>query len=172
MQLLLLRHAKSSWAEPGTTDKQRPLNDRGRAVAVRMGRYMRDNGLVPDEVFCSPATRVRQTWSLVSEAFDKAPEAQFVEKLYSFGAGEELLRVIRSASMATDTLMIVGHNPSMESLAAWLAPQGTPAALARLERKYPTCGLAIIAFPDEGWKGLSPGTGYLKDFVTPKSLGD
>ena len=73
LNLMLLRHAKSSLAEAGQEDSDRSLNDRGRLAATAMGRYMASHSLVPQLVLCSPARRARETWGLVAGELKTVP---------------------------------------------------------------------------------------------------
>src|ERR1700753_1071269 len=81
-RLLLLRHAKSSWSEPGASDHQRPLNRRGQEAAPRIGAYLKRHKLVPDRVLCSTARRTRETWDLVAAEMRATPETAYVERIY------------------------------------------------------------------------------------------
>ena len=81
-RLLLLRHAKSSWAEPGASDHERPLNRRGQEAAPRIGAYLGRHKLIPDIVLCSSAQRTRETWALVAGEFKAAPSVAYVDRLY------------------------------------------------------------------------------------------
>jgi len=168
-RLLLLRHAKSDWSS-ALPDHQRQLNPRGQQAAARMGRYIADEGLSPDKVVCSPATRAAETWHLVQPALSNAPEADYIDAIYDFGSGTSLLEVIREHGGDAGTLMLVGHNPSIEGLAGLLSSSGNEDALASLARKYPTAGLAVIDFEFADWQEINPGSGNLLRFVRPKEL--
>lgn len=168
-RLLLLRHAKSDWSS-ALPDHQRQLNQRGQQAAARMGRYIADQELIPDKVLCSPATRASETWRLVQPALSGAPEANYIDAIYDFGSGTSLLDVLREHGGDADTLMLVGHNPSIEGLAGLLSGTGDEAALASLARKYPTAGLAVIEFEFADWQEISPASGNLQRFVRPKEL--
>ena len=78
-RLLLLRHAKSSWSEPGASDHDRPLNRRGQEAAPRIGAYLARHRLIPDRVLCSTARRARETWELVATEASAAPPPTFTE---------------------------------------------------------------------------------------------
>ena len=80
--LTLLRHAKSDWGDPGLADFDRPLNERGRSDAPRMGKWMAVSGFVPDTVLCSTAVRTRETWALVAPALPNAPSAAIRAKSF------------------------------------------------------------------------------------------
>ena len=95
LNLMLLRHAKSSWADTGQDDLDRPLNERGKHAAVAVGRYMASNGLVPQLVLCSPARRTRETWGLVAGELPATPEVLFAAEIYDFGDGKALMECLR-----------------------------------------------------------------------------
>ena len=95
LNLMLLRHAKSSLADSGQEDSDRSLNERGRRAAMAVGRYMASNDLVPQRVLCSPARRARETWSLVAGELAAAPEIVIVPEIYDFGDGKTLIECLR-----------------------------------------------------------------------------
>ena len=166
--LLLLRHAKSAWPD-GTEDHDRPLADRGRHDAPRMGAHMASAGLQPDFALVSSARRTQETWALVAPALGKACLSRTVPSIYE-AEPAAILAAIREAPQQSGTLLVVGHNPGLADLAAALAPDGDAPALARLATKYPTAGLAVITFEAERWEDVAPATGTLAAFVTPKTL--
>lgn len=167
--LLLLRHAKSSWDDPSLGDFDRPLARRGLKAAPAMGRYLRGRGLTPDLVLCSPAVRAKQTLELVLAELDGAPEVRLVDTLYSASA-PELRRAIRGQAGDVPVLMLVGHNPALESLARALVRHGDREAIARMHRKFPAGAVAVIEFDFAYWRDIEPGTGRLREFVVPKEL--
>ena len=168
-RLLLLRHAKSDWSA-ALPDHMRQLNQRGRKAATRMGQYIQAEGLTPDKVLVSPATRAAETWRRVAASLDPAPEVEQIEALYDFGGGTSLLDVIRDHGGTAATLMLVGHNPSMEGLASLLSGSGSHKAMTAMARKYPTAALAVIDFEIDDWKEVSPSNGILARFTRPKEL--
>lgn len=167
--LILLRHAKSDWADPELTDHDRPLAARGRDAAPRMGAWLKAHGSVPDLVLCSTATRARQTLALALAALGAEPETRFDRGLYLAGGAGVLAR-LRQAPDAAATVMVVGHNPDLEQLSRRLATTGDRAALDRLAEKYPTAGLAVIELPAGRWAEAGPG-GRLIAFETPRTAG-
>ncbi len=169
-RLLLLRHAKSSWADPGQSDFDRPLNSRGRATAPVMARFVVEQGLAPQRVVCSTARRARETLALMLPAIATDLEATLSRRLYEADA-EGYLTAARTAGGTAGTLLLVGHNPAMEEVAMVLAPTGDPDALLLLREKFPTCGLAVIDFDKPRWNDIGPGAGRLTAFHTPKSVG-
>jgi phosphohistidine phosphatase len=168
-RLLLLRHAKSDWPA-GTPDSERPLAGRGREAAPVMGAYLAAEHLIPDRVLVSPALRARETWDLLAPHLPGDVEVASEPRIYEAPA-ERLLAVVKEAPDAARALMLVGHNPGFEELATRLVGFGDRYAFARLARKYPTAGLAVIDFDTDHWAEIAPRSGRLDRFVTPKSLG-
>lgn len=168
-RLLLLRHAKSDRSLPGAADRERPLNARGRAAAPLMGAYMERHRLVPDRAAISPAERTRETWTLLSQAFTRAPVVSFEERLYG-GGPEEILDVIRQTPDKTQSLLVVGHNPGLHVLALALVGAGDIEARQRLNEKFPTTGLAVIDFAAASWGKLHGHSGRLAHFLSPRTL--
>lgn len=167
-RLLLLRHAKAE-SPDGIDDAMRPLAERGRRDAQEMGKAIMREGFVPDFAMISTALRTRQTWDLASPQFGIKVRTREENGLYA--ASERIiLEFVRTAPDDVKTLMIVGHNPGLERLARSFARSGDADAIRRIEKKYPTCGLAVIELPVNAWKEASPPAGRLEMFLTPKTL--
>ncbi len=169
MRLMLLRHAKSEKAEPGTSDRQRGLNPRGRKDAPKIGAYMAHHGLLPDLVLLSPARRTRETWEGVAKAFSRAPTVDHDDRIYESGA-DTILRVIKETDASVQTLLVVGHNPGLQDTAQLLIAAGDVETRERLNEGLPTAGLAVIDFAVDDWRKLQSHAGRLERFVTPHSL--
>jgi phosphohistidine phosphatase len=166
---MLLRHAKSSWADNGLDDRARPLSKRGLSAAPAMGAFMRREGLIPDLVLCSPARRAHETWKLACKELKAAPATLVEEAIYDFGNGGRLLDAVRSRANGARHVLIVGHNPSIERLALRLA--GGDSKLAKvIARKYPTGALAVIDFDARDWREAGDGKGVLASFTRPADL--
>jgi phosphohistidine phosphatase len=168
-QLLLLRHAKAVIGGPGMADFDRPLADRGRKAADRMGHYLAGNHLVPDLVLCSPARRTRETWEIAARALPPA-ETRFLDALYDFGDGEALLAAIRREGGKARRLMLVTHNPATQSLALLLSGSGNAGLRRQMAEKYPTAGLAVLGFGAGSWTATAVGSGTLEAFIRPRDL--
>ena len=168
LTLSLLRHAKSSWENPGAKDFDRPLAKRGEAAAPRMGAFMAKNRIAPELILCSPAVRARQTLDLVLPHLG-TPTVEYEEAFY-LAAPKVLLARVRKVGAKIDHVMIVGHDPGMQGLATELAGTGDADALQALGRKFPTAGLAVITFKAAEWAKVAPGKGHLDLFMTPKTL--
>ena len=159
--LLVLRHAKSSWDDPGLDDHERPLNKRGRRDAPRMGELVREYGLIPDVVISSDAVRARLTAEAVVEAARYAGEIQMDRNLY-LAHPADILSVLRTVRESAETVMIVGHNPGLEALVEQLT--GEPQDL-------PTAALAQIRLPIDRWRDLKLSTrGTLVGLWRPNEL--
>lgn len=165
--LFLLRHAKSSWAEPGQRDYERPLNARGAAAARAMGRELRRLGLAAEHILASPARRVVETLDGLADGYGARMAVDYEPKIYLASAAL-LLDLVHAADDAHQSLLIVGHNPGMAELTLLLS--GSGAARGRVAAKYPTGALAEIHFGVEGWQGIAPGEGTLARFLAPRDL--
>jgi len=169
LRLWLLRHAKSAWDDPDLDDFARPLAPRGKKACRRLGRHMAERGIRPDLVLCSPAMRTRQTWERVGKRLDKDIACRFDPGLY-LADRKALQAVVRAAPTDCRELLLIGHNPGLEDLAALLCGSGAGDALDRLITKYPTGGLAEIGFTAKRWAEVTPKSGFLASFVTPAML--
>jgi phosphohistidine phosphatase len=167
--LYLLRHAKSDRGDPELSDIDRPLSPRGRRDAPAMAAYMSERDYRPDLILCSPATRTRETLALLQPVLGPDIRVDFERKLY-LGSPDLLLRRLRDVEETVPSVLVMGHNPGLERLAAALAPRGDRRALARMREKYPTCGLAVIHLHIDRWEQTDLGAGTLTDFMAPAEL--
>jgi len=166
-RLYLLRHAKSSWARPGLDDFERPLNARGREASPATGRRMRKAGLVPDLVLCSAARRAVETWEALAPSLGREPAVKLYRSLY-LAAPARILETVRRAPDEAGAVLVIGHNPGMERLAAQLAGPGSdPEALAELTAKYPTAALAVFELDAGSWRDVELGACRLEAFLKP-----
>jgi len=161
----LLRHAKSSWGDPGLADRERPLAPRGRRDAARMGEHLAGLAAAPALVLCSSAVRTRQTLKLIGPSLGGAA-VEVVDGLYSAGP-DDVLGLLRDLPDQTRSALVIGHNPTLHELALELAGGG--AERERLAAKFPTCALATLEFEGD-WPELAPGGCELTAFVIPRDL--
>jgi phosphohistidine phosphatase len=168
-RLLLLRHAKAERSPVGGLDHDRVLAARGRADAKTLGAYLARHALIPDHAVVSTSARTRETWTLLAAAMGKTPPVTFDERIYD-AETETILQVITETGADTHTLMVVGHNPGLQELAAMLVASGDIEARERLGRGFPTSALVVITFAVESWTGVHPRGGRLEHFVTPEWL--
>jgi phosphohistidine phosphatase len=171
--LFLLRHAKSDWSDGSLSDHARPLNARGRTAAPLVAAYLKRKAYAPALILCSTARRTVETLDLVRGAFPASTQTKYEDPLY-LAEPAKLLERIRWAGGNVPSLMLIGHNPGMEQLAAQLSGPGKSAAGNALKavmlEKYPTGALAVLTFAAATWKDVAPGKGDLVDFVRPKDL--
>lgn len=167
--LTLLRHAKSSWGDPGARDFDRPLNARGRHAACAIGREMKALGLRFDRVVASPAVRVVETLGEVSRGLGSAIEPDYDERVYLASPGA-LIEIVRGMAESIERLLLVGHNPGLERLALMLSGDQPGALRAQLKNKYPTGTIAEIGLPVTAWGEVAEGIGSLDRFIRPRDL--
>jgi phosphohistidine phosphatase len=169
-QLLLLRHAKSSWDDPRLPDRERPLSKRGRRAAAAMRQAIIDLGLVPDMVLVSPARRVQQTLAAL-EPWDETPLIEPVEALYLADA-RQMLVLLREVHETVRSVMLIGHNPGLHELATLLAANsGESEHKRRLLAAMPTGALAEFAIATQ-WQHLDGGGTRLVRFLAPRDLAE
>lgn len=168
-RLILLRHGKAA-PFAGGGDHERPLLDRGREAAARVGRYLAEEHLIPDFAAVSDALRTRETWDAVAAQFPHRIPHRLEPRLYEASAAS-LLDLLRQSPDDMRCMLSIGHNPGFADLALTLIGYGDRYAASRLRAKYPTCAFAILDFDVESWREVGPGTGRLDRFITPKSLG-
>ena len=169
LELLLLRHAKSRWDEPGAQDHDRDLAPRGELAATRMGRLIRNQGLRPELVLCSTARRAVHTWRLVEAELGDPPPLHYDDRLY-LASPDRMAAVIAERGVGATQLLLVGHNPGMHSLANRLAATGEQSLRAALAAKLPTAGLALIGFAANDWGEIATRGGELRGFWRPREI--
>lgn len=168
--ILLLRHAKSSWAGVGKADHERTLSRRGEAAAETMARHIAREVARPGLVLCSTAARTRQTLAPVIKALGvPAPPIILEQELY-LAPEDTLLERLRRLPESLEVVLLVGHNEGIGELACSLAADGPAGLLALLREKYPTGALATLLPPAGPWSGLAPMTCTLSAFVRPRDL--
>jgi phosphohistidine phosphatase len=167
--LYLLRHAKSSWKQDVLDDFDRPLNKRGRAAAVAIGRFLAEGGMLPSQVLCSSARRTRETLERLQEVLATPLPARFEKGLYLADA-PSLLRRVKRLNDSLASVMLVGHNPGLEHLALLVAAEGDETLRRELAAKFPTGGLAILEASVERWADLKPACARITVFVRARDL--
>jgi phosphohistidine phosphatase len=158
-RLILLRHGKAEAGSASGKDFDRALTDRGRRDALIVAQALDRAGVRPDLVLVSPAARAAQTWAAMAEVFPAA-RVEHAAALYDISP-DALLQLARSEAGGAGAVMVVGHNPGLGQLAAWLA-QSAPAGPGRLRivEGFPTAAAAVIGFAPPAF-----------DLYTPKGLG-
>ena len=160
--VLILRHAKSSWSNPGLADIDRPLNKRGKRDAPRMGAWLDAQELIPDLILSSPARRARKTAQAVSEYSSYDGEIETVPDFYP-GNPYTFIDTLMSIPDEYQSVMIVAHNPGLEELLY---------ALSGESARMPTSALAQVELPLDSWRELDDEVdGKLVNFWRVKELG-
>lgn len=171
MILYLLRHAKSSWSDPGVGDHDRPLTPRGQRGARTIGRWLAARPVQPALVLCSSARRAVDTLELVLAELPHRPEVRVERGLY-MSDPDSLLDRIQQVGRGVEAVMMVGHNPATAELATRLCGSGDAEAQRRLRSKYPTAAVAELRFDGDDWGQIAFGNGELLAFCTPRELED
>jgi phosphohistidine phosphatase len=166
-RLFVLRHAKSSWDDPGLDDHERPLAPRGRRAVEAIASYVSDHRIEPQLVLCSTSRRTRETLAGIAVGGEHLIERE----LYTAYC-EDVLERLRRVPDDVNAAMLVGHNPTVQMLVLRLTNRGGGANEPERDevmRKFPTGALASVVF-DCSWNELAPGCGRLEWFTTPKGF--
>jgi phosphohistidine phosphatase len=140
--LFLIRHAKSSWDVPTLPDKDRPLSDRGRRDAPKMGKRLANRDVKPDLIMSSPARRALKTAQIIAKKLDyKRKNIVVNDRLYA-GTAHVVLDVIRKLGDKFKRVMLFGHDPELTELAHHLSSEIT---------HMPTCAVAEFTFDTRSW---------------------
>jgi phosphohistidine phosphatase len=159
--LLILRHAKSGWDDPSIPDHDRPLTERGKKDAQRIGQLLLEYGLVPDRIITSTAKRAHKTAGKVAKACGYAGEVEQAKRLY-LASPPQIIEVLREVGDEHATVLVVAHNPGLEELVRQLTGQPEP---------MPTATLAQVAVEIGSWRSLSVPSGErLVQVWRPKEL--
>jgi len=141
--LTLVRHAKSDWKDTSLSDKQRPLNRRGKRDAPEMGRRIVDHGIRPSLIISSPAVRAWRTARIIAKEIGYPAEfLQREESLY-LASLDDLLDAVVAQDNGFNSLMVVGHNPGMTDFANFLLPGVT--------NNLPTAGVVSVQIEGDDW---------------------
>ncbi len=158
--LYLLRHAKSSWGDSSLRDFDRPLNERGRESAEVIGKRLASENLNAPLVVCSPALRTRETAEIMLRSSNVGAEQRFDEPIYEASLSD-LTQVISDLPDDKPVVILIGHNPGLEELLAFLTGEA---------RRMPTCALAKIKLDVVSWRDIKRDSGSLESFTTVEEL--
>ncbi|MCH7880559.1 MAG: histidine phosphatase family protein [Proteobacteria bacterium] len=161
--LFLLRHAKSSWSDPGLEDRQRPLNKRGKRDAPIMGDRLRARNEYPDLILTSPALRARCTAELFANACGYSPEMIVEEAELYFSSTRSIEGIIVNQDDRYRSLMLVFHNPDITQLVNSID------AAIRIDN-IPTCGMVKLVSDIDRWRDWSVSNTRFEYFDTPKRI--
>ena len=142
--LTIVRHAKSSWDYPELSDRERPLNKRGKRDAPVMGQRIADAGIRPSLIISSPAVRAWETAKVVARALSYPLEFLQRENDLYHASVNIILDVIAAQDNGFNNLMLFGHNPGLTSFANFLSPG--------LTSNLPTAGVVSVRIDRDNWK--------------------
>lgn len=161
-ELILMRHAKSSWDFENLHDHERSLNKRGRTDAKNIGAHLANQDLQPQLILSSNAQRTQETTQLLCEQFSRKPLVFFLPSLYlaSLGAVQEAMEFIHPHA---DRIMLVGHNPGWSEIHQWLS--GSPLS-------FKTATTTVLTNTAQTWQEAiqSPGTWHPENIFHPKEI--
>lgn len=167
-RLYLLRHAKSSWKLAGQLDYERGLTDRGEDDLELISQLISEHELVPDFIFCSGARRARDTLKGVAKALPSDVQVEYTDAIYQ-ASTRDLLLVLQGVPTKYNSVLLVGHNPSIHDLSVEIARESDE--LVQLAAKFPTAALAEFEL-DGDWAELGEDSADLTRFTRPKQLRD
>ena len=165
---MLMRHAKSDW-HSHTADIDRPLNERGRQDALRMGEYLKQQNLVPDKMIVSSAQRTLETASLLLDNLPFTEEDIIVDEALYLADSETLLETIELYASDNQRLLILAHNPGMDYLVSYLASTSPP--LSDSGKLMTTCAAAVFSIDSFDTLKKS-GQAELKNLFRPREISD
>lgn len=160
LQLILVRHAKSSWSYHDLDDHSRPLNKRGRKSAAAIGNWLKQESYMPGVILSSTSQRTRETCELM----DLGAPVLFDERLY-LAEPDTMLACLKEAQRSV--VLMLGHNPGIAAFAEGLVKE--PPAHDRFY-DYPTCATLVADFDIPSWSELRPKSGNVRNFVIPREL--
>ena len=157
--LLLLRHAKSSWKQTEMHDHDRPLNKRGKRQAPKVGKFLKENNLVPDLILSSTALRAHDTAQAVAEACGFTGQVDLYQDLY-LSDPDCYLDILHCLPDEANRVLVVGHNPDIEQLLTLLTDA---------TQHMTTAALAQVELPISSWQELNEATdGRLQNLWAPR----
>ena len=156
--LLLVRHAKSSWSNTSLADFDRPLNKRGVLNAPLMGQRIREYGLHLDAIITSTAERAQETSKLIAKEMAYEIEDIDLESDLYHASREVFINIL--SKQQNRNIAMVGHNPGIQDFSYWLSSEPTV--------NFPTCGVIHISFSLDNWTEISKNSGKAMRFEYPK----
>ena len=160
--LFIIRHAKSSWDHPGLPDYERPLLESGKTRTKKIIDYLIDQHVKTDLIMSSHATRAKETALMIAEGL-KYPidKIRIAEEIYN-GNVDDAIYLLFGLSNETETVMIVGHNPTFTSLANLFLHEPID--------WLPTSGVVCIEFKTEKWGNIIQAKKRTKFVISPKLI--
>jgi phosphohistidine phosphatase len=160
--LYIIRHAKSSWADPIASDFERGLNDRGKRDAPKMGKRLKEKEIHPDIMISSPAKRALATAKRISEVIKYRKERIKIESKLYHADEDTILSLVQNINDNHNSAMVFGHNPGLTDFVNAISSEEINID------NVPTCGIAAFTLPVESWKDASLKSAKFLFFDYPK----
>lgn len=161
--LYIIRHAKSSWANPLQDDFDRPLNDRGKNDAPRMGKRLKEKDIHPDRLISSPAKRALSTAKRIAKVLNYPKEKIKTEKSLYHASEDAILSMLQGLKDKHTVVMLFGHNPGLTEFVNSF--QNVELDIDNI----PTCGVVAFQIDIDSWKDVTWGKGKMVFFDYPKN---
>lgn len=168
LRLMLFRHAKAD-RPTDLGDHERPLSVLGREQARKMGEYIASQQLMPDMAVVSSAKRTQETWAESQDAGKLTCPVVVEPRIYEASISD-LLDVVGGFDEKHRSVMLLGHNPGVERLTAYLTGSATDKALANWQKGFVVGSLALVTLPSTSWSTLQTHSGRLELFETPETI--
>lgn len=166
----LFRHAKSDWNDARARDFDRPLNGRGRKGAAVMGKHIAEHGITWERILASPAVRVAETLEIAAAAAEKVLPINWDRRIY-LASSASLLDVLREQEGDPDSILLAGHNPSLEDVIFDLVPDDGSSPLRDIvEEKFPTAAYAVLEIDTDSWANLADNSARLVHLTRPRDI--
>lgn len=159
--VVLVRHAKSSWDQPGQKDFDRVLAPRGKKDVPKMAHLVREKGFLPDKLVSSPAARALETAKVFAKENNIDPEDIQLEAPIYEAMPLDIEKVVLNLSSDWDTVFLFGHNPAFTMFANRYTDG------FRFDN-VPTCGIVIIQSTSELWADFNPSQAKIVQWYFPK----
>lgn len=161
--LFVMRHAKSSWGEPGLDDFYRPLLEKGKKRTKLIIDYLMHKQLIPELILCSPAVRANDTAKIMAHGLGLTEDQVLVEKSIYTADVDQLENLFFDLPSSVNRLMLIGHNPSL-----------TEFINRYLENKLdalPTSAVVAIDYKANKWEEVLDSEASVNFIIFPKMLG-
>ena len=163
INLILMRHAKSSWGNPGLADHDRPLNERGEASALALGNWLREKNISPDEALVSSARRTQETFAGLRLEVDST-----VKRELFHASSDTLLDQIYLAK--GNNLLVIAHNLGIGDLALRLARMMRHHPEHSRFADFPTGATFVLQWDADSWNDIDWSQGKISEFIVPREL--
>lgn len=162
LRLYILRHVCAKHTTPGQRDIDRIINESGAKSLIQIKNTLYENNCNPKTIYCSPATRTRQTLAGIKDSFSSEPNVITPKNLYA-GVTNDYFETIKNHEKA-ETLMVIGHNPMCSDFVYSICSTGTPENLRKVVLGFGEGSMAAIDFDINEWSQLKQKSGHIIEF--------